>query len=80
MSFGRNDYGQCGLGHTLQKVYEPQLVLPLRGHSVTRVAAGCYHTLCATAAGKLFVFGRNNHGQLGTGATASSNTPVRVVP
>lgn len=78
LCFGRNDYGQCGLGHNLQKVFGPQLVMALRARGVHRIAAGCYHTLCATAPGELFSFGRNNHGQLGTGDTRGHSSPTCV--
>ena len=66
-SFGRNDYGQLGLGHTVQKVYAPQLVSGLESKGIHKVSAGCYHSVAVARSGDLFVFGRNNHGQLGTG-------------
>lgn len=68
-SFGRNDYGQLGIGNATQKVFGPQLVEDLCGKGICKISAGCYHTVCAAENGVVFVFGRNNHGQLGCGNT-----------
>lgn len=73
--FGRNDYGQLGLGHNNQRVYGQQRIADLEGKSIASVATGCYHTIAASDNGLLFVFGRNNHGQLGTGDTEERHSP-----
>ncbi len=65
LAFGRNDYGQCGLGHTTQRVYGAQPILELESKTILRIAAGCYHSICVSESGIVYVFGRNNHGQLG---------------
>ena len=74
-SFGRNDYGQLGLGHTAQRVFGPQLIEMLSGKGIVALSAGCYHSVCIANSGALYVFGRNNHGQLGTGDDAERHTP-----
>ena len=61
--WGRNDYGQLGLGHATQRVFGPQVVQDLEGKGIASLAAGCYHTLAVGFDGTLWVFGRNNHGQ-----------------
>lgn len=73
--FGRNDYGQLGLGHIAQRVHGPQLLEALEGKPIVRVAAGCYHSLLVARNGMLYVCGRNNHGQLGTGDTNERHSP-----
>jgi len=73
--FGRNDYGQIGLGHIAQRVYGPQLIEAMEGKGVVRIAAGCYHTVLVGRNGMLYVCGRNNHGQLGTGDTNERHLP-----
>ena len=78
VGFGRNDYGQLGLGHTSPRVADPQVVTALEGRKIRQVTAGCYHTIAVGKGGRLFVFGRNNHGQLGTGDTNERHVPFEV--
>eukprot|EP00639_Heterosigma_akashiwo_P009029 CAMPEP_0194598360 /NCGR_PEP_ID=MMETSP0292-20121207/26956_1 /TAXON_ID=39354 /ORGANISM="Heterosigma akashiwo, Strain CCMP2393" /LENGTH=397 /DNA_ID=CAMNT_0039459293 /DNA_START=168 /DNA_END=1359 /DNA_ORIENTATION=- len=70
-TFGRNDYGQLGHGHR-ENAHRPALVQGIADQAVVQVACGCYHTVTLTAEGRVFPFGRNNHGQLGTGSTADA--------
>lgn len=76
--FGRNDYGQLGLGHTQPRVYNCQQIVQLRDKNVLSVTAGCYHSIASTLNGMLYVFGRNNHGQLGTGDLDERHSPHPV--
>ncbi|CAM9751893.1 unnamed protein product [Scytosiphon promiscuus] len=76
--FGRNDYGQLGLGHTTQRVFGPHKIEGVEGKGVSKVSAGCYHTVLIGSDGMLFVFGRNHHGQLGTGDTNERHSPFPV--
>jgi len=76
--FGRNDYGQLGLGHTQPRMYGVTPNLYLRDKNVLSLAAGCYHSVAVTTNGMLYVFGRNNHGQLGTGDIDERHFPHPV--
>eukprot|EP01041_Mallomonas_annulata_P001258 gene1258-2435_t len=76
--FGRNDYGQLGLGHTQPRIYGCHAITALRDKNVTAISAGCYHSIAITSNGMLYVFGRNNHGQLGTGDTEERHLPHPV--
>ncbi len=76
--FGRNDYGQLGLGHITQRVFGPTIIGGAEGKSICRVSAGCYHTVLIGSDGMLYVFGRNHHGQLGTGDTNERHSPFPV--
>ncbi|KAG5175129.1 regulator of chromosome condensation 1/beta-lactamase-inhibitor protein II, partial [Tribonema minus] len=73
--FGRNDYGQLGLGHAMQSIAAPSCIRGLDGKGVVQLAAGCYHTVFVAGSGMLYVCGRNNHGQLGTGDAAERHSP-----
>ena len=64
-SFGRNDYGQ--LGHSPTPRLPTPTPIPNLNSSITKIAAGCYHSVFAEAGGRVWVCGRNNHGQLGVG-------------
>lgn len=75
---GRNDYGQLGLGHIAQRVHGPQLIEAVEGKDIVRIAAGCYHTVLVGKNGMLYVCGRNNHGQLGTGDTNERHAPHAI--
>lgn len=78
LGFGRNDYGQLGLGHITQRVFGPKLIEGAEGKGVFKVSTGCYHTVLVGSDGMLYVFGRNHHGQLGTGDTNERHTPFPV--
>ena len=76
-SFGRNDYGQLGLGHATQKIFGASQVEDLDGTTIriVRIAAGCYHSVAVDETGTVYVFGRNNHGQLGCGDLTERHSP-----
>ncbi|CAM9092741.1 unnamed protein product, partial [Ectocarpus fasciculatus] len=75
---GRNDYGQLGLGHTQPRVHGLQPVSGLREKLVNVLSCGCYHSAAITSNGMMYVFGRNNHGQLGTGDNEERHVPHPV--
>ena len=76
-TFGRNDYGQLGIG-SRENMPRPTAVAALEDHEIADVACGCYHTVSLSHDGKVFPFGRNNHGQLGTGNTVDALRPTFI--
>jgi hypothetical protein len=44
---------------------KPSMVQALCGHGITHISCGVSHSLACTATGRLFVWGSNQHGQLG---------------
>ena len=73
--WGRNDYGQLGVGDT-----NPRTTPTRVGTSTswTTVAAGYGHTCGTRTNGGLYCWGRNDEGELGTGDTDPHITPTRV--
>lgn len=82
-AFGWNDEGQLGnttspTGNTPNPA--PTLVaLPAGSGTVVQVAAGIGHTLELTSTGKLYAFGDNFYGELGT-AVNNGNSAVNPTP
>ncbi|KAL6738847.1 hypothetical protein Aduo_012348 [Ancylostoma duodenale] len=64
-SWGRNRFGQCGVGHC-QPVLEPQLVEGNWG-SVRELSAGQFHSAILNTKGQVWMFGWGVWGQLGLG-------------
>ncbi len=71
--------GQLGDGSTAVRTTPTEVDLPA-GTVVTQVSAGGDHSMALTSTGELYVWGDNSLGELGDGTTASSDTPVAVVP
>lgn len=77
--FGKNEYGQLGIGTISDGVSAPTLVDALSGLKVLRVACGAKHTIVAVEGMNLYGFGANESGQLGTGVSSPAETsPVAV--
>ena len=75
--WGDNQFGQLGDGRQDTISRMPVAVSRLSGR-VVAVAAGAYHTCALSSAGAVQCWGENAHGELGTGTTTNSSTPVAV--
>ncbi len=64
--WGRNYYGQLGLGNNINK-NTPQKVQVDGVTEWKMISTGYSHTAAITADGKLYMWGTNNYGQLGFG-------------
>jgi alpha-tubulin suppressor-like RCC1 family protein len=68
-AWGSGSHGKLGLGDCEHR-YRPEIILPLSSGGktgVVHVAAGAHHAHALTAGGKLYSWGINRYGQLGTG-------------
>jgi len=78
--WGANSFGQLGNGGTTS-TSTPTLISPPAGSvaiTFTSVGAGSAHTCGITALGIIYCWGGNGSGQLGTGNTNGSMTPLVV--
>jgi len=74
-AWGRNNFGQLGLGDT---VYRSS---PVQVGSLTnwlQPSCGLHSTYCVTTDGKLYAWGEGAYGQLGLGDTVNRSSPVQV--
>ena len=70
--WGRNDFGQLGLGDVNNRT-SPSLLKSIRTQYVKYICAGKYHTAVLTKEGRVFTFGLNSYGQLGHGRPAKDD-------
>ena len=66
---------QCGQGSTNDHL-SPTSLPSLSGIQVERIAAGLWHTLCIAIDGRVYAFGGNQFGQLGTGVDHGEASPA----
>jgi alpha-tubulin suppressor-like RCC1 family protein len=68
VSFGRNDDCQLGIQFVYDAVSLPtKVATPLDEEIIVSLACGYHHTVAVTNAGSVYVFGKNEYGQLGLG-------------
>ncbi len=81
-AWGRNDSGQLGNNMTTPSSVPVQVVDPAdptgKLTGVVAVAGGFFHSLAIRRDGSLWAWGRNTHGELGTGTLDNSSIPVRT--
>ena len=76
-AWGNNYYGQLGTGAALTY----STATPVRVGTASNwqsVVIGVGHVLAIQTDGSLWAWGSNDYGQLGTGSTTATTTPVRV--
>ena len=79
--WGRNNNGELGTGDTTDR-NTPVAVTggALTNKTVTSLTKnGAYNTCAVVSNGTVSCWGRNNYGQLGTGDTTDSNSPVSII-
>jgi alpha-tubulin suppressor-like RCC1 family protein len=81
-TWGSNQHGQLGLDSAdALPTGNRRVLLPsevkLVGVFIADVSAGGYHTLALTDQGQLYVFGRNDDGQLGLGDLYTRRAPTK---
>ena len=65
---GSNQYGQLGFGENVTEVITPSFVDSSILKDIIAIQCGEYYSLCLDRHGNVWVFGRNDSGQLGLGS------------
>lgn len=73
--WGRNNYGQLGLGDNDDKNFPQELVL---SESIVSISCGQNHTIALAVSKKIYIWGNNHYGQLGLGTNIGYNTPQKL--
>jgi len=77
-AWGRNDYGQLGNNSTTNS--SSSLIQEITGaEDWSVVSAGNGQTMALKNNGTLWVWGRNDYGQLGDGSTTNSSSPIQEI-
>jgi len=71
LSCGVGEYGRLGLGDMASDATSPEPIEYLDDEPVVELVGGHAFTMARTASGRLWVWGRNDQGQLGQGGTIS---------
>src|SRR6185503_18349842 len=79
--WGDNSHGQLGISslNPPPGIDHPELMLLPNGSVGWKaIAAGGLHSLAVDSNDRLYAWGDNHYGQLGTGSTLGTNSPVQV--
>lgn len=76
-SFGRNDYGQLGIGN-FEPVQSPLLIPFFKNVEVEDVEIGSEHNIATTKDGDIYSWGWAEHGQLGHGDKINLCVPTKI--
>ena len=76
-SFGYNDFGQLGHGDKTN-LNSPKIINNLKDIQQISYGSNGLHFLAKNSQNQIFVFGRNDYGQLGTGDTQSVSIPKEM--
>jgi len=74
---GSNQYGQIGLG-SIPNTYSPLKIESLSKEQISDLSSGPFHAAAITAMGSVYMFGSNEHGQLGLGDFDDRQDPALV--
>jgi len=77
-TFGSNSFGQLGIGISPRATDKPILVESLREIPIQRIACGGDHTLALSSDRRLFAWGWNELGQLGSGDYENRYVPIEI--
>ena len=77
--WGRNDFGQLGLNDIIYRSTPVQVIGGGTNWKQVCIGSTSYHTAAIKTDGTLWVWGRNDFGQLGVNTTANISSPIQTV-
>jgi X-linked retinitis pigmentosa GTPase regulator len=77
--FGDNQSGQLGLRNDTQNIYVPEQVIWNQENKAKSISCGYSHTAMIDLNDNVWMFGGNNHGELGLGDYSSKYVPTSLV-
>ncbi|KAF6137255.1 hypothetical protein GIB67_036292 [Kingdonia uniflora] len=76
--WGRGEHGRLGFGDDKSSKMVPQKVQLLVDEDIVQVSCGGTHSVALTRDGRMFSFGRGDHGRLGYGRKVTTGHPMEV--
>lgn len=76
--WGRGEHGRLGFGDDKSSKMVPQRVQLLVGEDIVQVSCGGTHSVALTRDGRMYSFGRGDHGRLGYGRKVTTGYPAEV--
>lgn len=77
-AWGRGEHGRLGFGDDKSSKMVPQKVQLLVGANIVQVSCGGTHSVALTLDGRMYSFGRGDHGRLGYGKKVTTGHPTTV--
>ena len=77
-AYGYNRYGQCGVDMKDVNLYAPKQVMLDEDEIPVKLACGFQHACCLCESGRVYAWGKANHGQLGRGDVDMTFKPLLV--
>ncbi|KAG8384068.1 hypothetical protein BUALT_Bualt04G0079600 [Buddleja alternifolia] len=76
--WGRGEHGRLGFGDDKSSKMVPQRVQLLVGEVIVQISCGGTHSVALTQDGRMYSFGRGDHGRLGYGRKLTTGHPAEV--
>ncbi|RVW44828.1 putative E3 ubiquitin-protein ligase HERC4 [Vitis vinifera] len=76
--WGRGEHGRLGFGDDKSSKMVPQKVQLLVEENIVQISCGGTHSVALTRDGRMFSFGRGDHGRLGYGRKVTTGHPMEV--
>ncbi|GJN03583.1 hypothetical protein PR202_ga21045 [Eleusine coracana subsp. coracana] len=77
-AWGRGEHGRLGFGDDKSSHMVPLKVEALAGEDIVQVSCGGTHSVALTRDGRMFSYGRGDHGRLGYGRKVTTGHPLEV--